>query len=106
MRNSIQFPSQSLECCDISQRQLFPAFQTLLHPLAKLCGFIFHGTEKFGYKSISTAETGQKTISPPRSISPPHVVHSLAPVWIRIRYEPTDMFVFKHYALIGPGNTI
>ena len=78
----------------------------LPHALAQMCGFIFHGTKKFGYKSISTAETGQKTISPPRSISPPHVVHSLAPVWIRIRYEPTDMFVFKHYALIGPGNTI
>ena len=60
MRNSIQFPSQSLECCDISQRQLFPAFQTLLHPLAKLCGFIFHGTEKFGSQSIPAAEIGQK----------------------------------------------
>lgn len=100
-----QFPAQSLECCDISQRQLFPAFQTLLHPLAKVCGFIFHGTEKFGSQSIPAAETDQKD-----NISDPfyntHVIQSPASVRIRIRYEPTDMFVFKHYALFGLNDTI
>lgn len=105
MRNSIQFPSQSLECCDISQRQLFPAFQTLLHPLAKVCGFIFHGTEKFGSQSIPAAETGQKdNISDP--FHNPLIVQSPTSIWIRIRYEPTDMFVFKHYALFGLDDTI
>ena len=101
----IQFPSQSLECCDISQRQLSPAFQTLLHPLAKVCGFIFHSTKKFGCKSIPAAETSQKN-----NISDPfyntHVIQSPASVRIRIRYEPTDMFVFKHYALFGLSDTI
>lgn len=101
----IQFPSQSLECCDISQRQLSPAFQTLLHPLAKVCGFIFHSTKKFGCKSIPAAETSQKN-----NISDPfyntHVIQSPASVRIRIRYEPTDMFVFKHYALFGLNDTI
>lgn len=105
MRNSIQLPAQRLERCDISQRQLSPAFQTLLHPLAKVCGFIFHSTEKFGCKSISAAETGQKN-----NISDPfyntHVIQSPASVRIRIRYEPTDMFVFKHYALFGLNDTI
>ena len=92
-----QFPAQSLECCDISQRQLFPAFQTLLHPLAKVCGFIFHGTEKFGSQSIPAAETDQKD-----NIYDPfyntHVIQSPASVRTRSRYEPTDMFVLKHYA--------
>lgn len=101
----IQFPSQCLECCNIGQRQLFPAFQTLLHPLAKVCGFIFHGTEKFGCKSISATETSQKdNISDPFYNS--HIVQSPASVWIRIRYEPTDMLVFKHYALFGLDDTI
>lgn len=105
MRNSIQFPAQSLECCDISQRQLLPAFQTLPHALTQVCGFIFHSTEKLGCKSISAAETSQKN-----NISDPfyntHVIQSPASVRIRIRYEPTDMFVFKHYALFGLNDTI
>ena len=68
-------------------------------------GFIFHGTEKFGCKSIPAAETGQKdNISDP--FHNPHVVQSPASVWIRIRYEPTDMFVFKHYTLFGLDDTI
>ncbi len=101
----IQFPSQCLECCNIGQRQRLPAFQTLLHPLAKVCGFIFHGTEKFGSKCISATETSQKdNISDP--FYNPHIVQSPASVWIRICYEPTDMFVFKHYALFGLDDTI
>ncbi len=101
----IQFPSQCLECGDIGQRQLSPTFQTLLYPLSKVCGFIFHSTEKFERKSISTPETSQKD-----NISDPfyntHVIQSPASVRIRIRYEPTDMFVFKHYALFGLDDTI
>lgn len=105
MRNSIRLPAQRLERCDIGQRQLLPAFQTLLHPLAQVRGFIFHGTEKFGCKSIPATETSQKNnISDP--FYNPHVVQSPASVWIRIRYEPTDMFVFKHYALFGLDDTI
>ena len=77
----------------------------LPHALAQMCGFIFHGTKKFGYKSISAAETSQKN-----NISDPfyntHVIQSPASVRIRIRYEPTDMFVFKHYALFGLNDTI
>lgn len=70
-----------------------------------MCGFIFHSTEKFGCKSIPAAETSQKN-----NISDPfyntHVIQSPASVRIRIRYEPTDMFVFKHYALFGLNDTI
>ncbi len=105
MRNSIRLPAQRLERCDIGQRQLLPAFQTLPHALTQVCGFIFHSTEKLGCKSISAAETSQKN-----NISDPfyntHVIQSPASVRIRIRYEPTDMFVFKHYALFGLDDTI
>ena len=105
MRNSIRLPAQRLERCDIGQRQLLPAFQTLPHALTQVCGFIFHSTEKFGCKSISAAETSQKdNISDPFYNS--HIVQSPASVWIRIRYEPTDMFVFKHYTLFGLDDTI
>lgn len=105
MRNSIQFPAQRLERCDIGQRQLLPAFQTLPHALTQVCGFIFHSTEKLGCKSISAAETSQKdNISDP--FYNPHIVQSPASVWIRIRYEPTDMFVFKHYTLFCLDDTI
>lgn len=100
-----QFPTQRLERCYIGQRQLLTAFQTLPHALSQVCGFIFHGTEKFGCKSISAAETGQKgNISDPFYNT--HVIQSPASVRIRIRYEPTDMFVFKHYTLFGLDDTI
>ena len=100
-----QFPSQRLERCDIGQRQLLPAFQTLPHPLTQVCGFIFYSAEKLGCKSISATETSQKdNISAP--FYNPHIVQSPASVWIRIRYEPTDMFVFKHYTLFGLDDTI
>lgn len=66
----------------------------------------FTAPRNSGIRAFRLLKQAKKQYLRPVLFSPPHVVHSLAPVWIRIRYEPTDMFVFKHYALIGLSGVI